>query len=118
MTELFSNEFFQLSLEDLKWEHAESKTHAWETIRISTLEDKSIFFAIMLRALTKPLKLGDYTYRKTGIDRLERESPKIKKKRKENKLFTVSQIFKRQIKPQPEPGKGVVIEPEPVKVFD
>jgi len=118
MTELFSNEFFQLSLEDLDWQHAESANHAWETIHFSEIEKESQFFAMMLRGLNKPLKFGDYVYRLSGSNRIERVSPLIKKKRKENKLFSVSKIFERKPKPQPKPGKGVVFEPEPVQVFD
>jgi len=119
MTELFSNEFFQLSLEDLEWEHAESTNgHAWQTIAFKTIEEESQFFAMMLRLLNKPIKLGEFVYSLSGSNRLRRDGPSIKRKAEHNRFFTVSQIFKREPKPQPEPGKGVVFEPEPVKVFD
>ena len=115
MQELFSNEFFQLSLEDLKWEHSESERHAWETIMFSEIERESQFFAMMLRGITKPIKLGEYVYRLSGSNRIERESPLIKKKRKENKFFTVSNVFKKKPKPEPKEGKGIVHE---VQVLD
>jgi len=119
MTELFSDSFFQLSLEDLKWEHAESYNgKVWETITFKTIEEESQFFAMMLRLLNKPIKLGDFVYSLSGSNHLRRDGPSIKRKTKHNKLFTVSQVFKREPKPQPKQGKGVVIEPEPVKVFD
>jgi len=73
---------------------------------------------MMLRLLNKPIKLGDYVYSLSGSNRIERHGPLVVKKRKENKLFTVSQIFKRKPKPVAEPGKGVVVETEPVKVID
>lgn len=107
MQELFSNEFLQLSLEDLDWEYAESQGHAFEHVKLSTLEDKSIFFAIMLRSLTNSLTLGDYIYRRKGADRLERESPKIKPKTKLYKKFKLSSVYKIRIKKKTEP-QGVV----------
>ncbi len=109
MQELFSNQSFQLSLEDLKWQHAESENHAWEFIKIKSIEKESLFFAIILRSLTTNLKFGEYVYVKRGIDLLERTSPLIKKKRKENKFFSVSKVFKQKPKPKPVEGKGVVI---------
>jgi len=72
---------------------------------------------MMLRGLTKPLKLGDFVYRLQGSNSLRRDGPSIKKKLEVNKFFTVSKIFKKQPKPEPVPGKGIVIEEETVKVF-
>jgi len=120
MQDLFSEEFFQLSMEDLKWDHAESTNgKAWETIAIKTIEEESQFFGLMLRLmLTKPIKLGDFVYSLQGSNHLRRDGPSIKRKTEHNRFFTVSKIFKREPKPQPKPGKGVVFEPEPVKVFD
>jgi len=118
MTELFSDSFFQLSLEDLEWQHAESSVGAaWETVKFSQIEAKSQFFAMMLRGLNKPLKLGEFVYRLQGSNSLRRDGPSIKKKIHPNKSFTVSQVFKRKPKPVTEPGKGIVIEQEPVKVL-
>jgi len=104
MTELFSNEFFQLSLEDLDWIHGESKGHAFEHVKISTVEDKSLFFAIILRALTKPLKFGDYVYSRSGSDMLERTSPLIKKKTTLFKKFKLSSPIKIRIKKKESEG--------------
>lgn len=118
MTDLFSNEFFQLSLEDLKWEHSESATRAWETITFKEIEKESQFFAMMLRGLNKPIKFGDYVYSLSGSNRIERHGPLVVKKRSENKLFTISQVFKRKPMPQPEPGKGLRFEKESPKVLD
>ena len=81
---------FQLTLEDLDWNHAESKNHAWEFIKLRQLEDKSIFLAILLRTITNPIRFGDYTYHRRGLDLMERSSPLIVKKRKENKLFKIT----------------------------
>jgi len=116
MQELFSNEFFQLSLEDLKgWQHGESANKAFETIKFSEIEKESQFFAMMLRGLNKPIKLGDYIYHLAGSNRIERSGPLIKPTRKENKFFTVSNVFKKKPEPQPKPGKGIVNE---VQVLD
>jgi len=111
MAELFSNEFLQLSLEDLDWEYATSQGHAFEQVKISTLEDKSMFFAIMLRSLNKPLTLGDYVYSRMGADRLERQSPKIKLKTKLYSKFKLSSPIKIRIKPKTNPT-GVVTKVE------
>jgi len=117
MQDLFSEEFFQLSMEDLSWEHAESTNHVWETIAFKTIEVQSQFFGLMLRfMLTKPIKLGEFVYSLQGSNHLRRDGPSIKRKTEHNRFFTVSKIFKRE--PKPQPGKGVVIEPEPVQVFD
>jgi len=93
LTELFSNEVFQSTLEELDWEHAESENHAWEFLKIKSLEDKSLFLAILLRSFNNPLKLGDYLYVKRGADLLERSSPLIVKKRKENALFKLVKVL-------------------------
>jgi len=110
LTDLFSNEIFQLTLEELKWEHAESKNHAWEFIKIKQIEDESLFLAILLRAINNPLKFGDYTYHRRGADMLERSSLKIVKKRKENSFFKITKEFKKVITLNKEQGRGVVIE--------
>jgi len=86
-------------LEELDWEHAESKNHAWEFIKLKGLEEKSVFLAILLRTIGHNLRFGDYVYTRKGSDLLERSSPLIKKKRKESKLFHIEKIF-RQPKPK------------------
>jgi len=119
MQDLFSNEFYQLSLEDLSWEHAESTNgHAWETIAFKTIENESQFFAMMLRLLNKPIKLGEFVYTLQGSNHLRRDGPSIQRKIEHNRLFTVSQVFKRKPNPQPEPGKGLRFEKESPKVLD
>lgn len=118
MQDLFSNEFFQLSLEDLEWTRQQRGDKAFEFIKLSDIEEQSKFFAMMLRLLTKPIKLGDYTYYLAGSNRIERLSPLIKPTTKTNKFFTVSQVFHRKAKIELEQGKGVVIEKEAPKVLD
>ena len=106
LTDLFSNEIFQLTLEELKWEHAESENRAWEFLKIKSIEDESVFLAILLRSLTNPLKFGSYIYCRIGADRLERTSPLIQKKRKINPLFHVERALNR--KPKDPELKGIV----------
>jgi len=97
LTDILSNEMFQLTLEELDWTHAESVNHAWEFIKLKELEEKSIFLAIMLRSLNRGFKFGDYIYVKRGIDLLERTSPLITKQRKENPFFKITKEVKRVI---------------------
>lgn len=118
MQDLFSNEFFQASLEDLEWTLQDRGEKAFEFIKLTDIEEQSKFFAMLLKMLTKPIKLGDYKYYLAGSNRIERLSPLIKLTTKQNKFFTVSQIFKPKQKPVAEPGKGIVIEKEAPKVLD
>jgi len=109
LSDVLSNEMFQLTLEDLDWTHAESSNHAWEFIKLKELEDKSLFLAILLRTITKPLRFGDYVYFRRGADLMERESPLIKKERKENKLFKITKVVKQPKEAIPK-GEGVIIK--------
>ena len=90
MQELFSNEFFQLSLEKLNWIHQERGSRAWEFITFVEIEEESKFFAMMLKSLSKPIQLGDYKYYLAGSNRIERQSPKIKIKTKLFDKFKLS----------------------------
>jgi len=109
LAEILSNVAFRNTLESLDWQHAESKTHAWEFLKLKQLEDYSIFLAIIIRSLTKTLKLGDYVYTRRGFDLLERRSPLIKKQNKENTLFKITKEIKKIVKPI-ETGRSVVID--------
>jgi len=101
LQDLFSNEILQHSLESLEWQHAENDKSAWEIFKITSIEAESEVFALILRALQKKLRLGDYLYTINPHSKnlLERSGPSIVKKRKYNALFTVSQKFKEVIKP-------------------
>lgn len=93
LSELLSNLAFRNTLESLNWQHGESKKHAWEFVKLKELENESIFLAIIIRSLTKTLRFGDYTYTRRGFDLLERTSPKIIIKNKENLFFKVSKVL-------------------------
>jgi len=110
LSDVLSNEMFQLSLEDLDWQHAESMNHAWEFIKLRQLEEKSLFLAILLRTITNPIRFGDYTYHRKGLDLMERSSPLIVKKRKENKLFKITKEVLKQPKEEQVKGEGVIIK--------
>lgn len=109
LSDILSNEMFQLTLQDLDWTHAESMNHAWEFIKLKELEEKSLFLAVLLRTITNPMRFGDYVYRRRGADLMERESPLIKKERKENKLFKITKQVPKQPKKEQPKGEGVVI---------
>lgn len=110
LTDILSNEMFQLTLEELPWIHSENTNHAWEIVKIREVEEKSIFLAIMLRSLTRTFKFGSYTYTKRGVDLLERQSPLITKQTKENKLFKIVKEIVKQPKEAPAKGEGIIIE--------
>jgi len=109
-TDELSNLALQKRLEKLNWEHAESKGHAFEQIKISTVEAESIIFANHLRSIIKPVKLGDYIYHRVGIDRLERQSPKIKVKTKLFEKFKIGSPYKIRIKKKETGGFVTKIE--------
>ena len=111
LSDILSNEMFQLTLEDLDWTHAESKEHAWEFIKLKELEDKSIFLAVILRTITNPMRFGDYVYHRRGADLMERESPLITKKRKDNRFFKVTKEVKKTLSKIVNDGpRGVIIK--------
>lgn len=110
LDEILSNKSFQQTLQNLDWQHAESINHAWEFIKLKELEDKSLFLAVILRTITKPIRFGDYTYHRRGLDLMERSSPLIVKKRKENKLFKITkEVIAQQPKEDPNKERGVII---------
>lgn len=111
LQDLFSNEIMQASLEKLPFEHAENEGFAWEFFKLKNLESESFVLAMILRSLNQKLKLGDYTYRKVS-DRIERESPLIKKQRKENLLFRLSKPFKVLYDPDKKEPQGLVTKIE------
>ena len=110
LSDILSNEMFQLTLEDLDWQHAESVNHAWEFIKLKELEDKSLFLAVILRTITNSMRFGSYTYFRKGVDLLERSSPLIVKKHKENKLFKITkEVIAEKPKEDPNRERGVII---------
>ncbi len=107
LQDLLNNKLMAQSLEHMSWTYGQSQTHAFEFLKIKEIEKDSLVLAVLLRALSKSFKFGEFIYTRKGIDILEREGPSIKLKKKYNKLFSVEKVFKR--KPKPVVGKGVVI---------
>jgi len=112
LQDLFSNEILQHSLESLDWQHAENDKSAWELFKITSIESESEVFALILRALQKKLRLGNYLYTINPHSKnlLERSGSSITKKNKTNALFTVSSKFKEIITPSTKVEGVVTVE--------
>ena len=111
-----SNENLQEFLESLKYTHAERpKNHkAWEYIRFSEIEKKSIVWAKLLTAFALEgvigrFTLGNYGY-SVSTSKLERTSPSIKLKKKWNPFFTVTGVFTEDIKQIIKPKGRVMVD--------
>jgi len=106
LQDLFSNEVMQHSLEALNWQFAEDdQGHAWEYIKRKSIENESMILSIVLDNFEK-FTFGDYRYN-VKSNRIERNSSKIKPKRKYHPDFKVSSVFKQILKPIHKP-KGIV----------
>ena len=101
LQDLFSNEILQQSLENLSWIHAENdKKQAWEFVKLRDIQAESQVLGMVLSSMQRRMKLGDYMYTRMG-NRLEREGPSIKPKRKFHPDFKVSKVFTEILKPIP-----------------
>ena len=99
LQDLFSNEILQQSLEKLSWTHAENeKNQAWELIKLRDIQKESEILGMILSSMQMRMKLGDYIYTRMG-NRIEREGPSIKPKRKYHPDFKISPVFKEILKP-------------------
>jgi len=99
LQDLFSNEILQQSLENLSWIHAENdKQQAWEFIKLRDIQKESEVLGMIISSIQRRMKLGSYLYTRMG-NRLERESPLIKPKRKYHPEFRVSKVFTEILKP-------------------
>ena len=97
MQTLFSDEFVQISLEKLKWDHVENNGKCYEMCKLSQLESKMT--ELLLRSLLENKKetFGNYSY-ECIRQRLERHSPLIVSKAEpKNKLYTLGKVFKQWI---------------------
>ena len=99
LQDLFSNEILQQSLENLSWTHAENdKNQAWEFVKLRDIQAESQVLGMVLSSMQRRIKLGDFIYTRMG-NRIEREGPAIKPKRKFHPDFKVSKVFTEIIKP-------------------
>jgi len=76
----------QISLESLKWQHAESDKKAWEWIKKKSIDN--IFLSSQIEKMDHRIKLGSYVY--TVLPRkLERQGKSIVRKRKLNPFWRI-----------------------------
>jgi len=94
LSDMLSNRMFQDTLESLSWQHAENNHQAFEFIKIKQIELTSLFLALILRSLTNSFTFGDYKYFRKGADILERTSPKIVKRSKQNLLYQAVRVLR------------------------
>jgi len=101
----FSDNIIENSLMKLKWEHAESETHAWEVIKLQEIQKENKILSMLLSSMGR-FRMGEYLYNVTG-NRIERSGKSIKIKNKQNPLVRLSKKFTIRIKPREDP-KGIV----------
>jgi len=80
------NEKLELSLNELKWQHAESDKKAWEWIKKKSIDN--FFLKQAIEKMDYRFKLGEFTYINYAR-RLERTSPSITCKRKHNPFWKI-----------------------------
>jgi len=76
----------QISLESLKWQHAESDKKAWEWIKKKSIDN--IFLNSQIEKMNSRIKLGSFVYT-VYSRRIERTGPSITRKRKLNPFWRI-----------------------------
>jgi len=103
-----TDEFVQISLEKLNWEHVENNGKCYESTRMSQVGSKMT--ELLLRSLLEKgkVKFGNFSY-ECLHNRIERHGPSIVSKEKnKNLLYTLGKPFKQWIDIDKEEGVKIV----------
>jgi len=101
--EVLSNKWLEDVLSKQNWEHYESGTRAFESIKLNSIPDMAT--AMIVTSLFEHRKtLGKFVYQAKG-NNLERIGRSIVLKPKKDKKFSISKIFTVDYTPEP---KGIV----------
>ena len=105
--EMFPDDMVRRSLEALTWTYGQSNNDKpFEWASLSSIEKESEMLFLFLSLTKSRKKYGDYLYSRRN-NRIDRESPKIKLRRKSNPIMKLSAPFKIRLRKKVE-EKGIV----------
>jgi len=117
--ELLTNVQLEKALNKFHWEHIEDEHSAYEILKITEIEKKSVILAIIIRSLDMRLKLDNYTYYRKGMNILCRSGGNIKIENKYSKYhlgepFTrvIDTVKHRLVTKEEQQEEGVVLKVE------